>query len=277
MARASQRRVRKGARSTCHGRGVSPRGGRDGGPGPRGGHRARSAVHVRQRAHVPGLEPDGARARGGRARHRAAAAAVPRRPGRPPPARRPADRARRGARGRRLRRMGAQPARAAPRRPAAAVGHAVDPRRDDHRDRGHRRRRPADLGRCDDRAADAEPPPPSRAVTAATTRRSATPAWPASARRWPGRRTALSFAALGGVDAQGERGHRPDHPRDRPGRSGSSAGCRGAGSPRPGLPTVGATRLFRYRRLDRRGIAALPARRRLRPAPSRAPCTASRA
>ena len=153
----------------------------DGGAGRRR-HRARPEVHVRQRAHVPRLEPDGARPGGGRARHRAAAPAVPRRAVRPSPARRAADRARRGARGGRLRRMGAQPARAAPGRAAAAVGPAVDPGRHGHRDRGHRRRRPAHLGRCDDRCRPGLGEP-----SRATTRRNATRAWRASARRWPGR------------------------------------------------------------------------------------------
>src|SRR6185312_4852311 len=94
----------------------------------------------------PRLEPDRARPRGGRPRHRAAAPAVPRRAVRPSPDRPAADRARRGARGGRLRRMGTQPARTAPRRVAASLDHAVDPRRDRDRDSGHRRHRPARLG-----------------------------------------------------------------------------------------------------------------------------------
>ena len=133
MARASQRRVRKGARSTCHGPGVSPRWWPGGGADPGEGH-----------------EPDPrftfANERTFLAWSRTALALVVAGLGivqlLPPFPRVPVGRHLLGvplivlgavlaivA----LRRMGAQPARAAPRRAAAALGHAVDPGRHDRR------------------------------------------------------------------------------------------------------------------------------------------------
>src|SRR5262249_42004547 len=149
---------------------------------------AGARYYLRNGAALPVVEPPAARAGGGRAGDRAAAAAVPRHSLGPAPHRHAADPARLRRVGDQLPRMEGQPAGAAPRATAAPLAPPPDP---GHRHRGHR---PARRGA---RAAVGGGGPVSRPAGRAPARDAPPPGLAGERADLAWTRTAIAFAALG--------------------------------------------------------------------------------